>query len=178
MCCSFVGTLLSPPPLPALERRVDYMSMKKINIFLFTQLLGFIYSAFVCWGILIIVAQWPNWWHYFASHRMTALPRAQTKRASAQKGPPLCTGRDVFMPLLGCVLWDCLSLSHSSDFLDLLRCRRICCCQSCLLYSATATLGLKAEKCQKNFSRYWAKFIPDVMMLWDYAGDNFQAFAF
>jgi len=26
---SFVGILLSPPPLPALERRVDYMSMKK-----------------------------------------------------------------------------------------------------------------------------------------------------
>lgn len=55
---SFVGTLLSPPPLPALGRRVDYMSMekkKKINIFLFTQLLVFIYSVFACWEVLIMV---------------------------------------------------------------------------------------------------------------------------
>lgn len=62
--------------------------------------------------------------------------------------------------------------------LDLLRCRRICCCQSCLLYPATALLVLKAEKHQKIFLSYWAKFTPDVMMLCDYAEDNFQAFVF
>lgn len=59
---SFMGTpLLSPPPLPALGRRVDYRSMKKkekkINIFLFIQLLFFIYSVFVGWKVLIIVDQ-------------------------------------------------------------------------------------------------------------------------
>lgn len=56
---SFVGIpLLSPPPLPALGRRVDYMSTKNNQYFsLHAALIFFIYSVFVGWKVLIIVDQ-------------------------------------------------------------------------------------------------------------------------
>lgn len=86
---SFMGTpLLSPPPLPALGRRVDYMSMKKKGkknqyFSLHTALIFYLFCF--CW-LESLNNCWSNWWHYFASYRITAFPRAQTKR------DPLCIG--------------------------------------------------------------------------------------
>lgn len=49
---SFVGTLLSPPPLPALGRRVDYMSMekRKKSIFFSSRSSWFLFILFLLAG--------------------------------------------------------------------------------------------------------------------------------
>lgn len=165
MCHSFVGTLLSPPSCSGEKGRLHECVWRgKINqYFLFIQFLVLIYSVFVCWEILS-VDQWPTWWHYFASYRMTALSGAKTKQHQPQMGS-LCTAMNVFLHLLGCVLWDSSWLSHSSwrrIYSWDTWCWRICHCQSCMLCPVTATVGLKAEKHHIYFWDTRPDSSPDV----------------
>lgn len=140
---SFLGTpLLPPPPLPALRRRVDYMSMKKKKnqYFYLLAVLSFYLFCF-CW-----LESLNNCWS--VTKLMTLfclLQNNSTSKSTDQKGPSLCVG------VLSCPPWLCAVgfLIEPFLMLGLLQCRKNCCCQ--VLHAVLCCVGLKAENCQENF---------------------------